>query len=344
MAQGKAFLIINEEKKPVAYNDTLLSLLSLHPHKNTINQLERFIKNNPELSTLFHQQQNASYAHTSTQIKIRLLDHAVLIAKIQIYSIKNNSNEQYLLVNIDNNDSSTTESVNLERSLRYNVINKLASSIAHEIRNPLSSLAIHTEVLDNTLFNLTVNQNEKQKIKKSIRIINSELNRVSKIIDQFFNLARSNGNEMKYEDINKIILEIIDLIKQQCYEQGIKVNVSLEKQLPYVHIFRNQIIQALLNIIINSLEAMPGGGRLLLSTVNKDNDIHIIIKDSGCGMDHETKDRLFDLYYSTKENGGGIGLALSNEIIKRQHGQIFVKSNEGVGSTFTVVLPQVSNF
>jgi len=344
MAQGKAFLIINEDRKPVAYNDKLLSLLSLHPHKNTINQLERLIQNNPELSTLFNQHQDALYTHTSTQTKIKLLDHVVIIVNIQIYSIKYNSNEQYLLINIDNSDSSTTESVNLERSLRYNVINKLASSIAHEIRNPLSSLAIHTEVLDNTLSNFTFNQNEKQKIKKSIRIINSELNRVSKIIDQFFNLARSNGNEMKYEDINKIILEILDLIKQQCYEQGIKVNLSLEKQIPYVHIFRNLIIQALLNIIINSLEAMPEGGELLLSTVNKDNGIHIIIKDNGCGMDHETKDRLFDLYYTTKENGGGIGLALSKEIIKRQQGQIFIKSNQGIGSTFTVVLPQVTNY
>ncbi len=343
MPRGKAFLIINEDRKPVAYNDTLLSLLSLHPHKNTIDQLEQLIQNNPELSILFNQIQDTSYTHTSPPIKIRLLDHAVIIVNIQIYAIKHNSNEQYLLVNIDDNDSSSTESVNLERSLRYNVINKLASSIAHEIRNPLSSLAIHTEVLDNTLVNLTFNQNEKEKIKKSIRIINSELNRVNKIIDQFFNLARSNGYEMKYEDINKIILEILDLIKQQCYEQGIKVNLSLEKKLPYVHIFRNQIIQALLNIIINSLEAMPEGGELLLSTVNKDNDIHIIIKDSGCGMDHKTKDRLFDLYYSTKENGGGIGLALSKEIIKRQQGQIFVKSDEGIGSTFTVVLPQVSN-
>lgn len=344
MLNNKALLIVDKKLQPVAYNDELLSLLSLKSNQSIKREIVKLLRKNLKFRNVLAQYLHPAQLPTNFPAKIHLLDGNILDINLDIHPIYQNGNEQNLVISFENKLSNDLENINLERSLKYNVINKIAASIAHEIRNPLSSLAIHIEVLDNTVTNLSFHQNEKERIKKSIQILHSELERVIKIIDQFFSLARSNGNEMKYEDINTIILEVFELIKQQCYEQSIKLNIKLEKNLPFVHIYRNQVIQVILNIIINSIEAMPTGGELRLVTKQIDKKIHIIIEDTGCGMTDEQKKHIFDLFYSTKENSGGIGLTLSREIIEGQQGRIIVESNIEKGSTFTIILPKASQF
>lgn len=344
MSNNKALLIVDKKLQPVAYNDELLSLLSLKSNQSIKKDIIKLLRKNLKFRNVLAQYLYPAQLPTNFPAKIHLLDGKILDINLDIHPIYQNGNGQNLVISFENKLSNNLENINLERSLKYNVINKIAASIAHEIRNPLSSLAIHIEVLDNTVTNLSFHQNEKERIKKSIQILHSELERVIKIIDQFFSLARSNGNEMKYEDINTIISEVYELIKQQCFEQSIKLNIKLEKNLPFVHVYRNQVIQVILNIIINSIEAMPTGGELHLVTKQIDKKIHIIIEDTGCGMTDEQKKHIFDLFYSTKENSGGIGLTLSREIIEEQRGIIIVESNVEKGSTFTIILPKASQF
>ena len=230
------------------------------------------------------------------------------------------------------------------RSLKYNVISKLAPSIAHEIRNPLSSLAIHTEILDNMLPGLGLESESFQRMKKSIIVLQSELERITRIIDHFFKLARPGAKESSYEDINSILRETFELIKPQCYEQGIKIELNLEKSIPFVYLNREELMQVLLNIMINAMESMPRGGVLSIRSKKLENRSLIVIQDDGPGIPPEDLKKIFTRNFSNKDSGSGSSLILARELIEKMGGVITVQSDSYLGTFFTIELPQASKF
>lgn len=230
------------------------------------------------------------------------------------------------------------------RSLKYNVISKLAPSIAHEIRNPLSSLAIHTEILDNMLPTLSLQTEQFQRIKKSITVLQSEIERITRIIDHFFKLARPGAKESSYEDINSILRESFELIKPQCYEQGIKIELNLEKGIPFVYLNRDELMQVLLNIMINAMESMPRGGVLTIMSKKLENKSLIIIQDDGQGIPPNDLKKIFTRKFSSKDNGSGISLVLARQLIEKMGGKITAQSDPYLGTFFTIELPQASKF
>lgn len=230
------------------------------------------------------------------------------------------------------------------RSLKYNVISKLAPSIAHEIRNPLSSLAIHTEILDNMLPGLGLQSESFQRMKKSITVLRSELERITRMIDHFFKLARPGAKESSYEDINSILRETYELVKPQCYEQGIKIELNLEKSVPFVYLNRDELMQVLLNIMINAMESMPRGGVLSIRSKKLENRSLIVIQDDGPGIPAEDLKKIFTQNFSNKDSGSGSSLILAKELIEKMDGVITVQSDTYLGTFFTIELPQASKF
>ncbi len=211
---------------------------------------------------------------------------------------------------------------------------ELAANLAHEISNPLTAIKALTQLLPERI-------DDQKFVDRFIREIKKEVERIDKIFKNLFSLVRSPVHYFEYTNINIIIDEVLFSIKGIFKTHQVEIIKKFEKDLPKVMVDVNQIKQVFLNIILNALYAMPEGGILKVCTIydHEDSCLKIIFKDSGCGIALDVLVKVFEPFFTTRENGVGIGLAVSYNIIQQHGGFIQVDSKEGEGSTFTIVLP-----
>ncbi len=152
-------------------------------------------------------------------------------------------------------------------------------------------------------------------------------------------MAKSKEINLTSEDINELLDEVIELVQQQAMERNVNIHHFFGNNLPRVSISKDQVKQVVINLILNAFDSMPDGGDLYLRSGFKEGNIILSIKDTGKGIPPEITDRIFDLYFSTKENGGGIGLAISRKIIEAHEGKLYFESEIGVGTIFFIEIP-----
>ncbi len=336
----EGLLILGGEMKILSYNEYLLDLFHIRNRSHPEEELYQIYQSNPKLLEIYRRAKDPLTHAVRSSLSIKLPSGRYIDVQINALCLAESRNSNSVIFYIKNLGLLKELEQNLHRSMKYTIISQLSSSIGHEIRNPLSSLAIHTEIVDNLTAQLPADKNQQKRIKKSIRILNSEIERLTKLIDQFFNLAKPQEIQLSFEDINSVIKEVIDLVQQQAYESSVKIHHKLRNGLPLVNISRDQIKQVILNIIINAFDAMPDGGDLYLATREMENHVDIIIRDTGVGIPENIQDKIFDLYFSTKPNGGGIGLAISKKIIEAHEGKIYFKSEKNKGTCFIIELPR----
>ncbi len=336
----EGIMIMDVEMKITSYNEYLLSILHISDHEGSIKQLYQIIQNNPRLLEIYRRARDPMTMSVKKALSLSLLDSSTIDVEVNALSLQENDKTVSVVLYIKNLGVLKELEQNLHRSMKYTVISQLASSIGHEIRNPLSSLAIHTEVVDNLMSQIPAETTVKSKVKKSINILNNEIGRLTKLIDQFFNLARPKEVDLEYDNINSVIKEVVELVQQEAYEKSVNLKVSLGKNLPPINFSRDQLKQVIINIILNAFDAMQKGGDLLLYTRERDNKVAVLIKDNGKGIPPDIQNKIFDLYFSTKRSGGGIGLAISKRIIEAHEGRIFFTSRENEGTTFVIELPR----
>ena len=336
----EGLLIIDSKMKIISYNEYLLELLHIRSYRNPEKQINQIIKNNPKLMEIYHRARDPLTHAVRKQLSLKLLDGKHVDIQIHALPVAEGDNTNNIIFYLKNLAVLQELEQNLHRSMKYTVISQLASSIGHEIRNPLSSLAIHTEILNSLTRQLPTDPEHRQKIDKSVHILNSEIERLTKLIDQFFNLAKPKEIALTYENINNVIKEVLELIQQEAYEKSVRIHLRLSPELPLVNISKDQIKQVIINLILNAFDAMPNGGDLYLSTSEHENRVRIIVQDSGSGIPINVQEKIFDLYFSTKPNGGGIGLAISKRIIEAHEGQIYFKTKIGEGTRFIIELPR----
>jgi nitrogen fixation/metabolism regulation signal transduction histidine kinase len=210
----------------------------------------------------------------------------------------------------------------------------IARRIAHEIKNPLTPIQL-------AIFRLRRNLNtEHEKYVElfdecSDTIVN-EIENLRNLADEFSKFAKMPEPKFQPCDVNKLVQETLSLYEN--LPNGINVNAQLAPELPQANLDEGQIKQVLHNIIKNAIEAMPNGGKLQVITGLDDDKISIEITDTGCGMSEEVKSKLFTPYFTTKQKGTGLGMAIVQRIIEQHDGEIDVKSQEGVGTTVRILL------
>ena len=227
---------------------------------------------------------------------------------------------------------------NLQRSMQFGVIANLASSISHEIKNPLSSLAMHTDVLSNRIANMPFAREEK--ILKSLNVLKTEGKRLNRIFDQFLKLARAKPADLTLIRINSILEDVLVLVQQQAIERNIQIETELDENIDFIYGDPDQLKQVFLNIVLNAFQAIEQTGKVILRTRADHHRIFVDINDDGKGMSPEVQQRIFDLYFSTKEEGAGVGLAISKNIIQMHDGRISFESAPGKGTIFTLDFPR----
>ncbi len=221
----------------------------------------------------------------------------------------------------------------LIRSEKLAALGQLAAGIAHEIRNPLTSINILIHSLAESFPSETPHRED-------LSVVEEEIHRINEIIDQFLRFAKPAPPLFEKTDVLPIFEETLQLLRPQIERQRISVQKKFQI-LPSITIDKEQMKQVILNLLMNAIQAMPAGGKLELSG-QLSGDPHWIqfsIKDSGIGIPPEDMDKLFDPFFSTKEGGVGLGLSIAHRIIDQHHGKIEVESTSGKETLFTLWLP-----
>jgi Na+/proline symporter/signal transduction histidine kinase len=225
----------------------------------------------------------------------------------------------------------------LQQASKLASLGKLTAGISHEIGNPLASISSLVQELKS----LKMESGEDREFtSESLKTINSHIERIAKIVRSLGDFARISTKEKIPSNISEILDRTINLVK---YDKRFK-NIQLVPNIDTIPPFRinpDQIQQVFLNLMLNSIDAMPDGGKLTVSMKKTGNSVEVIFSDTGVGIDETIIDRIFDPFFTTKSPGRGTGLGLSicYGIIREHNGTITVKSRKGEGTTFTIRLP-----
>jgi signal transduction histidine kinase len=221
---------------------------------------------------------------------------------------------------------------------RLATIGKMSSQITHEIRNPLSSIGLNTELLEEEIEALS-NNGQSAEARTLLGAIRGEIDRLNAVTEQYLRFARLPNPELSEEHINPIVTELLGFMSSQFEAAQITVTTLLADDLPNLHVDEKQIRQALINLLVNGIQSMEGGGTLTLTTEQRNGAIRIVIRDTGKGIDQETQSKIFEPFFSTKNAGTGLGLTLVQQIVDEHKGQISCESVLGQGTCFTIELP-----
>lgn len=222
----------------------------------------------------------------------------------------------------------------LQRRDRVTAMGELAGGIAHEIRNPLNAINIIAQRFQHE-FTPAEGADEYAQLARTIR---SEVQRVNNIITQFLEFARPPRLSPQPCDVRVLLAECIDIVRSQAAQRQVDLPLFASEGLA-VMADREKMLQVLLNIYQNALEALDGEGVIKTIACRRGNSVAISIADNGPGMTEEVRQKIFNLYFTTKSSGSGLGLSIVHQIVGEHGGEIQVTSNEEGGSTFHILLP-----
>ncbi len=217
----------------------------------------------------------------------------------------------------------------LQRSERLKSISTLAAGMAHEIKNPLTSIKTFAEYLEKKY-------NDPAFRTKFKNIVPREIDKISNIINQLLDYSKVDKVSLKANNVHSILDYILDLYNNEFLRKHIKVQKSYSSQFPIITCDENQIKQAFINIVLNSIEAMPNGGELIVQTNNIGSILEVSIKDTGTGIPSDKLKCLFDPFYTTKQKGTGLGLFIVHQIIENNKGKISINSEIEKGTVVQV--------
>lgn len=223
---------------------------------------------------------------------------------------------------------------------------RLAAGLAHEIKNPLSTMAINVALMEEDLgknragAELDLTPREKR-VQKRLRTLQREIQRLETIVEDFLRYARGGQVNRAPSDLVQLVRETLDFVESEDSLLGIRHHVDLPVGLPLVMLDPIAFRQALLNLFVNARQAMPSGGELIVRVRREGNFAELSVTDTGVGMEPEQVEHCFDVYYSTKKGGTGLGLSTTRRIVEEHGGTITVVSEIGRGTSFSIVLPLV---
>lgn len=222
-------------------------------------------------------------------------------------------------------------------SVELNYLNTLAAGLVHEIKNPLNAISINLQLLNEDLQDL--NSERDMKMSSRVQLLQKEVCRLDSILSDFLRFTKRPVLHFEECDINEIIESVLDFIGPEAMQNSIRILKSFDTRLPKCNLDRNVIKQALLNVILNAQQAMPNGGELIVRTYRNGENVFIDITDTGVGIQKNKIDKIFQVYYSTKKTGTGLGLPTVKRIIEENKGTINIRSVDGKGSSFLIKLP-----
>ncbi|RMF61657.1 MAG: HAMP domain-containing protein [Calditrichaeota bacterium] len=233
----------------------------------------------------------------------------------------------------------------LQRMERLAALSRFASLVSHEVRNPLNSMNINMQILKRMLHRTDIPAERKDKY---LDVIATEINRINNMVTNFLTIARPPELNLIRTNLHDILEEVLLIQEAQAHEQGVKIIREFTSSTPCGMFDHDQMKQVFHNIIINAFDAMKEGGELRIRTSfihqdpNEDEPpfyLRIEFQDTGIGIPQEIIQEVFEFYYTTKQAGSGIGLAIAKQIVEGHQGIIYIQSQKGKGTTVVIELP-----
>lgn len=221
----------------------------------------------------------------------------------------------------------------LQTADRLAAISRVSSGVAHEVKNPLNAILLHVEVARSKLARGDTD------VQPQMEIISREILRLDRVVKTFLDFSRPVELNLANVPLGEFMGEIVDLARPQAEGSHIHVDLSGETDGVELRVDRDLLKQAMLNVVVNAIEAMPEGGELHLEASAGEDTAEIRISDTGAGIPPELREKIFRLYFTTKQEGSGIGLAMTFRIVQLHDGTIDFTSEPGKGTTFIIQLP-----
>ena len=228
-------------------------------------------------------------------------------------------------------------------------LSKLTGELAHEIKNPLSTIKVNLKLVGEELedsasaeFSKTAAEKDNRKLKRALRkitVIQKETDRLEQILDGFLRYVDRTELQLATADINELIGDMVDFYSPQAHSHSITIRHVLHNEPLICKVDTDMLKQVVLNLFINAQQAMSEGGELMIRTDRQQNDAVIQINDTGSGIAPDRLPHIFDAYYSSRPRGSGLGLPTAKKIIEAHSGTIKVDSEPGKGTSFTIRLP-----
>jgi signal transduction histidine kinase len=222
---------------------------------------------------------------------------------------------------------------------RLAAVGSMAAKVAHEIRNPLSSISLNTELLSDEL--ASYKNCDTREAGELLQAILGELDRLGRLVDEYMIFAHLPLLNLAKVNLRELIEAVVKFSIPELERSGIEIEVVGGKPSPELFLDRDQLRHALLNLLRNSQEAMPDGGKITIQIVeDPDGSVETVVIDTGSGIDAENLDRVFDPFYTTKDMGTGLGLAFVQQVVTEHGGRVSCTSQPGRGAAFRLIFPE----
>jgi signal transduction histidine kinase len=223
----------------------------------------------------------------------------------------------------------------LEVSRRMAAIGRLTAGVGHEVKNPINAIVVHIELLRNKI-------QAGGDALRHLDVIQSEIHRLDRVVQTLVDFSRPVELQLKDQDLREVVSSVLMLASAELETRGIAVESAAPAHAVLCRVDADLLKQALLNVVLNGAQAMATGGLLEVRLSDGARWASITVRDHGVGIPDEIRSRIFDLYFTTRKEGSGIGLAMTYRILQMHHGQIDVESKPGSGTTFVLRLPLIS--
>jgi two-component system sensor histidine kinase HydH len=220
---------------------------------------------------------------------------------------------------------------------QFQEIATLAGGLAHEIKNPLSTIRLNLELLAEDLTD--GDSPRERRATAKIMSLQKECQRLQDVLDDFLRFVKVQNLKTEPADLNQLLERTLEFYRPQAVDAGIELVRYLDPDLPLLALDAEKLHGALLNLILNAQQAMPGGGQIVLRTQRQGDWVVLDLIDTGCGMDERVQQQIFDVFYSTRPGGSGLGLPTARRIIEAHGGYITLQSAVGRGTQFSIHLP-----
>ena len=322
-------------------NDAALGLIGLKGNDIGVTRLWKMVPDlakSIDLETVTGEKKSAPVL--SREIELNYPDHRV----VRLYMVPidaqvgHDDSGAYVIVLSD----VTEERVSMEERLeseRIDSIVRLAAGVAHELGNPLNSLTIHLQLIERKLKNLA-KQQDATNLAESLQVCQGEVERLDGIITHFLKAIRPQKLELNELDLLGLVEDVLRVQEAELSNRKLEVKVEVSDDLPIILGDRDQIKQAFFNLIKNAMEAMQPSGSLRILARCDDDYVYLQFVDNGSGISEEDLSKVFQAYYTTKEEGHGLGMMIVERIMREHGGHINIESRKEAGTAITLQFPQ----
>jgi signal transduction histidine kinase len=253
---------------------------------------------------------------------------------VSVQAIREDGERMGALVTLRDLDSIESINTQLQVSERLAALGRITAGVAHEVKNPLNSMRLWLENLKESL-----PPDSDANSHQAVQVLDKEIDRLDTVVKRFLDFTRPMEVKLEQTQLSQLLREVLEVARPQLQKANVEVVQSLPAGVPEVFVDRDLLKQAVLNLVLNAVEAMPGGGQIRLELTRRAEMAEISVADTGKGIALENRQKIFQLFFTTRPGGSGIGLASTFRIVQLLNGSIDFKSEVGRGTTFRIELP-----